>query len=367
MGTSASPFSDGSSSIDSRINQDFGSRPSRPRPHSPHRQPVSQSRARPPSNLPETPRIFSKEASVQLASSMSVGQQAALTRELRETFKPVFEDEAFHLAYPKMDDVVERQIIRSRHGKFIGQRELILKSTQQKILDLARALISLWSRINAIQLWAEVHFFISKNRRANVMNTVYPRFKNLLKDPSKFLPTREATKVALPSWSGGSGQKTSQKRSDKPKEPRPGTLRQGEPGVKHSYQTRHVKPCTFAGRSLPTPSLVIHDFLPKFPTSNTDGQSVGAKLRLFSREWRSVTRDPWVLQILDMGFHIDFISRPFQLENPGECSMSPQMEAICENEVADFITKKAIPTVPDTPGFFTRIFAIPKRRGVIDR
>ena len=56
---------------------------------------------------------------------MSVGQQAAHTRELREIFKPVFEDDSFQLTCLKMDDVVERQIVRSRHGKYIGQRELI--------------------------------------------------------------------------------------------------------------------------------------------------------------------------------------------------------------------------------------------------
>jgi hypothetical protein len=44
---------------------------------------------------------------------MSVSQQAAHTSELRETFKPIFEEETFHLACLKMDGVVERQIIRS--------------------------------------------------------------------------------------------------------------------------------------------------------------------------------------------------------------------------------------------------------------
>ena len=74
---------------------------------------------------PVGPRVFPKEASIQLASLMSVGQQAAHTRELREIFKPVFEDDSFQLTCLKMDDVVERQIVRSRHGKYIGQRELI--------------------------------------------------------------------------------------------------------------------------------------------------------------------------------------------------------------------------------------------------
>ena len=81
---------------------------------------------------------------------MSVGQQAAHRRELREIFKPVFEDDSFQLTCPKMDDVVERQIVRSRHGKYIGQRELIWKSTQQKVLHVARALILLWSRIDLV-------------------------------------------------------------------------------------------------------------------------------------------------------------------------------------------------------------------------
>ena len=81
---------------------------------------------------------------------MSVGQQAAHTRKLREIFKPVFEDDSFQLICQKMDDVVERQIVRSRHGKYIGQRELIWKSTQQKVLHVARALILLWSRIDLV-------------------------------------------------------------------------------------------------------------------------------------------------------------------------------------------------------------------------
>jgi hypothetical protein len=93
------------------------------------------------------------------------------------------------------------QIIPSRHGKFIGQRELISKSTQLKVFYVARPLISLWRLIdpsteegrmleNAIELWAEAHFFISKDRIENVMNSVYSIFKNFLKDPSKFLRLR---------------------------------------------------------------------------------------------------------------------------------------------------------------------------------
>ena len=170
MDTLGSPFSVGSYSIDSRVNQDLQNRPRRRHSRSPTRSPTrSRSRSRSRSRdryrrrrfrsssrdrrgrsrrdsrsrsssrrtrdssrsrqssppPPVGPRVFPKEASIQLASLMSVGQQAAHTRELREIFKPVFEDDSFQLTCLKMDDVVERQIVRSRHGKYIGQRELI--------------------------------------------------------------------------------------------------------------------------------------------------------------------------------------------------------------------------------------------------
>jgi hypothetical protein len=312
-----------------------------------------------------------------------------------------------------MDDVVERQIVRSRHGKYIGQRELMWKSTQLKVLDVARPLISLWSRIdpateeggmleNAIRLWVEAHFFISKNRRANVMNSVYPRFKNLLKDPSKFSPSEvshlfgptftsallqaadedaKLQKVASSGRSGGSSQKSthgrsSMSRQDKPEEPRPGTSRQGESKGKHTYQTWYVRgsphsffsanrlvPCASMENSLLTCSTSANVSPPLFPSSNAEDQSVGARLKLFSKEWRSVTNDPWILQIVDSGFRIDFISRPFQSADPGECSMSQQMQAVCDEEVSNLLRKKAISLASNTPGFFSRIFAIPKISG----
>jgi hypothetical protein len=102
---------------------------------------------------------------------------------------------------------------------------------------------------------------------------------------------------------------------------------------------------------------------PLFPSSNAEDQSVGARLKLFLKEWRSVTNDPWILQIVDSGFRIDFISRPFQSADPGECSMSQQMQAVCDEEVSNLLRKKAISLASNTPGFFSRIFAIPKISG----
>jgi hypothetical protein len=100
------------------------------------------------------------------------------------------------------------------------------------------------------------------------------------------------------------------------------------------------------------PSLVpvIHDSSPQFPTFNIVGQLVGSRLRLFSKEWRLVTNDPWVLQIVDTGFHIDFISSSFQSTDPGECTMGPQMEAVCDKKSGRHTQKKGNLSSPRHPG-----------------
>jgi hypothetical protein len=202
---------------------------------------------------------------------MSVGLPATSTKELRDTFNPNFEDATFSLTCPKMDDVVKRQLLRDRNGKYINQWELIWKSTQLKVLDVAKPLMSLWNRFpenseeavileSAIRLWAEAHFYISKNRRSNVMNSVYPRFKNLLKDPSKFSPAEvghlfgpsftsallqaadedaKLQKVAA-SGRGKSLKKPHQHPAEKRAEQQPSTSRHKDTGEKIIYQTRYA-------------------------------------------------------------------------------------------------------------------------------
>ena len=43
--------------------------------------------------------------------------------------------------------------------------------------------------------------------------------------------------------------------------------------------------------------------------------------------------------------------------------MSQQMEAVCDQEVSNLRRKKAILVASNTPGFVSRIFAIPKKSG----
>lgn len=104
------------------------------------------------------------------------------------------------------------------------------------------------------------------------MNSVYPRFKTLLKDPTNFSPSEEAQlfgptftsallqaadedaklqKVAsVGRISGGFSQKTQQKQADKPEDPRPETSRQGDPSERRGYQTRYTDCFSFFFRLL---------------------------------------------------------------------------------------------------------------------
>jgi hypothetical protein len=78
-------------------------------------------------------------------------------------------------------------------------------------------------------------------------------------------------------------------------------------------------------------------------------------------------QQPGILQILDTGFRNDFISRPFRSTDPGICSMSQKMEAVCNMEVSSLLRKKTISVASDIPGFLSKIFTIPKKYGAIDQ
>nr|CAH0112699.1 unnamed protein product [Daphnia galeata] len=264
----------------------------------------------PPSSGPGVPATrpilpVSKVATDQLASWMSVGQPVTSTKELRDTFNPDFEDATFSLTCPKMDDVVKRQLLRDRNGKYINQRELIWKSTQLKVLEVAKPLMSLWNRFPenseeavilecAIRLWAEAHFYISKNRRSNVMNSVYPRFKNLLNDPSKFSPAEvghlfgpsftsallqaadEDAKLQKVAVSGrGKGlKKPHPHTAEKSRaEQQPSTSRHKDTAEKRIYQTR------YAANPVSFPISLSPDL-------------VGARIKLFDNAWRAISKDP---------------------------------------------------------------------------
>ena len=81
--------------------------------------------------------------------------------------------------------------------------------------------------------------------------------------------------------------------------------------------------------------------------------------------WKLVCKDCWVLEAI-RGYHIDFISPPFQAGYPPAIIHTPEESNLIENEVQELLTKGAIhPVVGDQrqDGFVSNLFLVPKKGG----
>lgn len=54
-----------------------------------------------------------------------------------------------------------------------------------------------------------------------------------------------------------------------------------------------------------------------------------------------ITLDPWVLQVMQ-GYQIEFLKRPVQQVQARNLPLTPEMQAVLEQEVKDLLTKKAV-------------------------
>ena len=92
------------------------------------------------------------------------------------------------------------------------------------------------------------------------------------------------------------------------------------------------------------------------------GQTVGGRLALFHPSWSKITLDPWVLNIVSEGLLLSFHSPP-PMSNIPLCLTShhPSLREV----VISLRKKGAIEPVfnPDSPGFYSRLFLVPKKDG----
>jgi len=325
---------------------------------------------------------------------MTLGQPAATVRELKSTFSPVFEDQSFLLSVPKLDDTVERQLSSNRNSKYIMQRENVFKSMQYQVLDFVKPLLLLMGMMSSdtthpafqllestMRLWAVAQFSITKNRRANIMSGVFPKYTALLKDPTRFSPS-EIGFLFGPTFLStllqaieddkklAQAAKQASSSSDRRRSERVAKQQQQQQQQPQSHKQastsgeQQSKPYQSKRYSLsPTLSKVSH-IIP----SVSSIPKVGARLLKFAPEWRKITGDPWVLNTVSSGFRIDFLSRPRQTCKPLEGGLSDVMISICDEEVDDLLLKGAIVRVLDSsPGFYSRLFAVPKPRSTLFR
>ena len=89
---------------------------------------------------------------------------------------------------------------------------------------------------------------------------------------------------------------------------------------------------------------------------------VGGRLSLFLKEWRSITNDTWTLSIIEEGYSLQFKSIPplsntplhFHYQHP---ALSEVVESLLEKNAVERVTN------PKSPGFYSRLFLVPKKNG----
>jgi hypothetical protein len=117
---------------------------------------------------------------------------------------------------------------------------------------------------------------------------------------------------------------------------------------------RHSTPCEIA----PEPHLTPHSIV--VPCAH---QAVASRLKNFATRWPSVTSDQWVLDVVREGLANDFISKPVQKVTPPQITMSAEMSAVCDAEVRELLSKRAISEVTDgSSGFVCSFFCIKKKQ-----
>ena len=101
------------------------------------------------------------------------------------------------------------------------------------------------------------------------------------------------------------------------------------------------------------------------PLGNTESQPpnipVGGRLAHFAQNWAEITDDKWVLSLIRKGYRIPFKERPILSPNP--TFQQPQSLQL-EEEVASLFSKGAVEEIiPECPGYYSRIFLVPKKNG----
>ncbi|MCG7869756.1 MAG: hypothetical protein JAY74_25725 [Candidatus Thiodiazotropha taylori] len=82
----------------------------------------------------------------------------------------------------------------------------------------------------------------------------------------------------------------------------------------------------------------------------------------FQNRWGEITEDSWVLSVVKKGYKIPFISKP--LLSPTPIFLHQTESRSLEEEVNKLLLKGAVEMIkPEGPGFYSRIFLVPKKNG----
>jgi hypothetical protein len=95
---------------------------------------------------------------------------------------------------------------------------------------------------------------------------------------------------------------------------------------------------------------------------------VGGRLTQFIHHWEKFTTDVWVLSVIREGLDLVFQERPPLSDSPIPMSQTSDKEKfrLLSEEVQSLLLKRVIEEIPLTqltPGFYSRLFLVPKKTG----
>ena len=109
------------------------------------------------------------------------------------------------------------------------------------------------------------------------------------------------------------------------------------------------------------PTLHDNDMLPPLSRPRKD-LPVGGRLAHFQNRWGEKTEDSWVLSVIRKGYKIPFVNKPFLSPTPIFLQQTESLALV--EEVSKLLHKGAVEKIePEGPGFYSRIFLVPKKNG----
>ncbi len=98
---------------------------------------------------------------------------------------------------------------------------------------------------------------------------------------------------------------------------------------------------------------------------------MGSCLSNYWRVWDSVGADQHVVRILSSGYKIPFLTRPILSPCPVEYPSyqhNSEKFRVLQKSMQEMLKKQAIEVVRElTPGFYSQMFVVPKKKGSGDR
>ena len=103
------------------------------------------------------------------------------------------------------------------------------------------------------------------------------------------------------------------------------------------------------------------------PPPFLDQLPVGMRLGNCLSTWQAIQADPWTISLISRGLTLRFITQPLLSKTPTilSCYRDPDKQKVLVSLVKDMIEEKVVETVrqPDSPGFYNRLFLVPKKGG----